>query len=90
MELDFDLLDRMNYTAEENLGDIFVEEATTFADAVRTYLDHSAGTEALESLFRFGMAYRQDELNQRLPGQDDHPAFDLIDNALNALEEVIF
>jgi hypothetical protein len=37
-------------------------------------------------MFRSGMSYRQDELSQRLIGQEDHPAFRIIDAALDLLE----
>ena len=71
---------------EEDMGDIFVEEAETFSDSVDATLKHDPSAAVLDYLFRYGMGYRQDELGQRLIGQADHPAFKIIDAALDLLE----
>lgn len=70
----------------EDMGDIFVEEAETFSDSVDATLKHDPSTAVLDYLFRYGMSYRQDELSQRLIGQEDHLAFRIIDSALDLLE----
>lgn len=81
-----DLLDRIESLTTENLGDVFIEETETFADVADRIVTNGASSSAIQSLLRYGIAYRQDELSQRLVGQDDHPAFGILDAALDALE----
>jgi hypothetical protein len=71
---------------EESMGDIFIEEAETFSEGVDATLKHDPSTAVIDYMFRSGMSYRQDELSQRLIGQEDHPAFRIIDAALDLLE----
>ena len=79
--LNFDLTE-----LEANNGDIFIEEAEHFSDSVDAAINHGACRAHLESLFNFGIDYRQEELNQRLIGQSDHASFRILDAALDVLE----
>ena len=71
---------------EESMGDIFIEEAEIFSEGVDATLKHDPSTAAIDYMFRYGMSYRQDELSQRLIGQEDPLAFRIIDAALDLLE----
>jgi len=86
--MDLDLISQLaaDSTPEENLGDIFIEEAEAFADSVDEAVKRCAHPDYLDGLFNYGLAYRQDELSQRLVGQHDHPSFRIIDAALDILD----
>ena len=75
----------MNFENFENC-DIFLQDAHEFADNVSDALSRFAGEAERNQLFRLGLSFRQDELSQRLVGQDDHPSFKIIDAALDLLD----
>lgn len=91
MSLNLDLINQLDLgeTNEDNMGDIFIEEAECFAESVDAAMKHNACPAHLENLFNFGIDYRQNELNQRLVGQDDHASFGILDGALDILEGAI-
>ena len=85
--MNLDVLEQINFGSnDENYGDIFIEEAECFADSVDEAVKRGAHPDYLDGLFNFGLSYRQDELSQRLVGQDDHPSFKIIDAALDLLD----
>jgi hypothetical protein len=68
-------------------ADIYVEDANGFADSVFGVISaNQMTTRIAANLFGEGIRMRQDSLNQELVGQDDHPAFRIVDDALDALE----
>lgn len=63
------------------------EDAREFSDMVFGLI--SAGPmrkKRAEEMFTAGIMFRQGTLSQVLSGQSDHPAFKIVDEALDALE----
>ena len=77
----------IDFSNSNGSADINVEDANGFADSVFGVISaNQMNARIAANLFGEGIRMRQDSLNQELVGQDDQPAFRIVDDALDALE----